>query len=208
MHAHRIDVLNRTDDDEVVGDVAHHLELELFPADDRLFDQDLVDRAHLEPALRKVAELFDVVRDAATDAPRVNDGRMTIGKPSVRARSIASFGERASPLCGTSRPIDRMASLNSCRSSATLMAWIDAPINWTLYFEHARVREIDGEAERGLTSDGWKERPASPRDDAEKRHRQRLDDVRSASSGSVMIVAGLLFTRTTSSPSARSALHA
>ena len=53
VHAHRVDVLDRADDDEVVGDVAHHLELELLPADDRLLDQDLVHRAHLEAALAR-----------------------------------------------------------------------------------------------------------------------------------------------------------
>ena len=39
VHAHRIDVFDRADDDEVVGDVAHHLELEFLPADDGLFDE-------------------------------------------------------------------------------------------------------------------------------------------------------------------------
>src|SRR5207245_7650548 len=68
VHAHRIDVLDRADDDEVVADVAHHLELELLPADHRLLDEDLVDRTELDAALREVAELLDVVRDAAADA--------------------------------------------------------------------------------------------------------------------------------------------
>ena len=68
MHAHRVDVLDRADDDEVVGDVAHHLELELLPADDRLLDQDLVHRAQVEAALGELVELVDVVGDAAADA--------------------------------------------------------------------------------------------------------------------------------------------
>ena len=59
---------------------------------------------------------------------------MTSGKPSVLARLNASSSERASPLIGTSSPISRIASLNRRRSSATLMAWIDAPISLTLYF--------------------------------------------------------------------------
>ena len=65
--------------------------------------------------------------------PSVNDGRMTSGKPRVRARSTASGNVRARPLRGTSRPIDRIASLNCSRSSATLIAWIDAPISSTRY---------------------------------------------------------------------------
>ncbi len=44
VHAHRVDVLDRADDDAVVVAVAHDLELELLPAGDRLLDQDLADR--------------------------------------------------------------------------------------------------------------------------------------------------------------------
>ncbi len=51
VHAHRVDVLDRADDDDVVVSVAHHLELELTPAEHRLLDQHLVDRARRE-ALR------------------------------------------------------------------------------------------------------------------------------------------------------------
>ena len=44
MHAHRVDVLDRADDDAIVLFVAHHLHLELFPAEHALLDQDLVGR--------------------------------------------------------------------------------------------------------------------------------------------------------------------
>ena len=67
---HRVDVLDRADDDEVVGLVAHHLELEFLPADHRLFEQDLVDGAQVDAATGELAELFDVVGDAAADAPQ------------------------------------------------------------------------------------------------------------------------------------------
>ena len=81
VHAHRIDVLDRADDDEVVGAVAHHLELEFLPADDRFFEQDLVDRAQIDAAARQLAELLDVVGDAAADAAererRADDDRET-----------------------------------------------------------------------------------------------------------------------------------
>ena len=41
---HRIEVLDRADDHDVVGAVAHHLELVLLPPDDAALDQDGVDR--------------------------------------------------------------------------------------------------------------------------------------------------------------------
>ncbi len=68
VHAHRIDVLDRADDHEVVGPVTHDLELELLPANHRLFEQDLVHRAQIETTPGQLAEFFDVVGDAAADA--------------------------------------------------------------------------------------------------------------------------------------------
>ena len=74
MHAHRIDVLDRADDDEVVGPVAHDLELELLPANHRLLEQHLVNRAHVDAAPGNLPEFLDVVRDAAAD-PTQREGR-------------------------------------------------------------------------------------------------------------------------------------
>ena len=53
VDAHRVEVLDRADDDAVVRAVAHHLELELLPAGDRALDEDLVDRAGREPVGRQ-----------------------------------------------------------------------------------------------------------------------------------------------------------
>ncbi len=61
--------------------VAHHLHLELFPAEHRFLDQHLAGRARVEPALHHGAELFLVVRDAAASTAqrerRTDDGRKT-----------------------------------------------------------------------------------------------------------------------------------
>ena len=65
VHAHRVDVFDRADDDDVVVLVAHHLQLEFLPADDRLLDQHFVHRRGIEPALNDRLEFFDVVGDAA-----------------------------------------------------------------------------------------------------------------------------------------------
>src|SRR6516162_8343530 len=48
VHAHRVDVLDRADDHDVVIGVAHQLELELLPADDRRLQQDLGGRAGVQ----------------------------------------------------------------------------------------------------------------------------------------------------------------
>ncbi len=45
MHTHRIEVLDRADDYDVVAAVAHHFELELVPAEQRVLHEHLPDRA-------------------------------------------------------------------------------------------------------------------------------------------------------------------
>jgi hypothetical protein len=64
VDAHRVDVLDRADDHDVVVAVAHHLELELAPAEHRLLDQHLVDRAGGEPLGNDLGELRLVVGHA------------------------------------------------------------------------------------------------------------------------------------------------
>ncbi len=66
--------------------------------------------------------------------PIVNDGRMMAGKPVSSTNASASSIERATPLRGTSTPTSFIAFLKRRRSSATLIASIDAPISLTLYF--------------------------------------------------------------------------
>ena len=42
VHSHRVNVLDRAHNDEIVGRVAHDLKFELLPPDDRFLDEDLV----------------------------------------------------------------------------------------------------------------------------------------------------------------------
>ena len=79
VHAHRIEILDRADDDAVVRAIAHHLHLEFLPADERLFDQDFGDRRQSETALDDLFEFLAIVGDAAAGAAeresRPNDER-------------------------------------------------------------------------------------------------------------------------------------
>ncbi len=118
---------------------------------------------------------------------------------------------RARPLSGTSTPIDFIASRNSSRSSATLIDSSEAPISSTPY----RASTPSSASATARFSAVW---PPTVGSSASGCSRAMIAAsvagvsgstyVRSASSGSVMIVAGLLFTSTISSPSALSALHA
>jgi hypothetical protein len=66
VNAHRIEVLDRTDDDAVVFPVANNLHLELFPADQRFLDQEFSGRTGLQTTFADFNELFLVVGNAAT----------------------------------------------------------------------------------------------------------------------------------------------
>src|SRR5690349_20819140 len=81
MNAHRVEVLDRAYDYDVIRRVAHHLELEFLPALDRLLDQHLVIRRHLETPLDFGAILRGVACDRSTGAAerprRTDDERQT-----------------------------------------------------------------------------------------------------------------------------------
>ncbi len=74
MHPHRIDVLDRADDDGVVRLVADHLHLEFLPAEERLVDQDLADGRGFEPAPADCLVILAVIGDAAAGAAQ-GEGR-------------------------------------------------------------------------------------------------------------------------------------
>ena len=80
VNAHRVDILDRADHDEVVAKVAHHLELEFLPADHRFLDQRLMDGARVESARDGVGKFLVVVGDRAAGAAqrerRTDDDRI------------------------------------------------------------------------------------------------------------------------------------
>ena len=86
MHAHRIDVFDRADDDAIVVLVAHHLHLEFFPAEHRFLDQHFAGRRGVDAAFDDLDELRLVVGDAAAGAAererRPDDG----GQPDIFER--------------------------------------------------------------------------------------------------------------------------
>ena len=85
VYAHRIEVLDRADDDDVVRPVAHHLQLVFLPADDRFFDQDGVDGAQFEADFDEVGEFVLVVGDAAAGAAEGEAGPQHAGQADLVA---------------------------------------------------------------------------------------------------------------------------
>ena len=83
MDTHRIDILDRADDDAIVRLVADHFHLELFPAQYRFLDQHLAHGRGLEAAFDDADEFFLRPRNAAAGAAqgeaRTDDG----GEPHI-----------------------------------------------------------------------------------------------------------------------------
>ncbi len=80
VDAHGIQVLNGAHHDHVVIEVAHHLQLELLPAQDALLHQHLPDGRQVQAPAQDGLELLDVVGDAAAGAAQGEAGAQDGGK--------------------------------------------------------------------------------------------------------------------------------
>ena len=131
VDAHRIDVLDEADGDHLVLGVADDFQFQLFPAQDRLLDQDLSDQAGGQPALGDGAELLHVVDQAAAGAAH------RVGRPDHRRQAdplddcSASSRLWAISLRGISMPSRFIVSLKAWRSSPRSIASICTPITRT-----------------------------------------------------------------------------
>ena len=66
MYTHRVKIFNRTDDDAVVCTITDHFHLVLFPAQQRLFDENLRDRGGFQSPLDDLLVLIHIVGDTGT----------------------------------------------------------------------------------------------------------------------------------------------
>ena len=134
VHAHRVDVLDRADDDDVVVAVAHQLELELLPAEHALLDQHLVHRARGQPGGGHPAQPLRVAgHPGAGAAHRERRPQHHRQAELVGGRQHLVQRRGRPPLRGTSPPTARTISLNRSRSSPRRIASTSAPISRTPY---------------------------------------------------------------------------
>ncbi len=92
MHAHRVDILDRADNDAVVRLVADDLHLILLPAEHQFLDQHLARRRSVQPALDDPQIFLAVIGDAAAGAAE-REGRTDDGGQADRVERLEGFAE-------------------------------------------------------------------------------------------------------------------
>ena len=143
--------------------------------------------------------------------PMVKDGLMMQGNPTFSSASYACSMSCAMPCTGVAKPMERIARSNSSRSSALSMASTLAPISSTPYFfktpwrfrSSAQLRAVCPPMVGRIASGFSLAIIFSTMDQV-----TGSMYVASAIDGSVMMVAGLEFTRMTRIPSSLSAWQA
>ncbi len=148
MDPDRIDVLDEADRDHFIVGVADDLELELFPAEDRFFDQDLADHTGLDAALGDRLQFFEVIDQATTRAAhgigRADDDRIT-------ELSGDGFGFRHGIGRFAARHLDAEPGHGFLESDAVLAALdgidLDADHLDTILFEDTLLAELGAEIE-------------------------------------------------------------
>ena len=159
VDAERVDVLHRADGDARVVGVAHHLVLDLLPADEALLDHHLADRAGAQAGPDPLAVgrlgLDDAAagpaeRERRADDRRQADRRRAPRRPMRRAAPRRSRPRR-STLGAYGSPIRSSRSRNASRSSAIRIASSGVPEQPdAVALEDARLGQRDRQVQRRL----------------------------------------------------------
>ena len=162
MHAHRIDVFDGADDDAVIFLVAHHLHLELFPAEHRFFDQHFGGRRGVDAAFDDLDELRLVVGDAAAGAAererRPDDG----GQPDVLER-FERLDQRLDLVRARRLQADLLHRLAEQFSILGLVDGVGGGADHgdVEFFQRAHLAQRQRGVERGLPAHGRQQREAA-----------------------------------------------
>ena len=157
MNPHRIEILDRADDHDIVVIVAHHLHLVLFPPDDRFLDENLADGRHLDRPLHESIELIIFKRDAVEPLPPI----VKLGPQNTAGRPISPSHSRASATLWTVRPrgeieadilhrhLKPIAALGLIDHIGIRADHLDAEL-----FEHAVAGQVHRHVQACLTTEG------------------------------------------------------
>ena len=178
VDAHRVYVLHVADSDAVVRAVAHHFVLDFFPADERLFDENLPNRARGDAALDNADELRFGLRDAAARAAervrRADDERQPdVVHDAARVLDRLDDGGRRDGFADFDEQVAEQLAVFGAADGVERRAEQPDAVS----VENAGVGELDGEIQPRLPAErGQNAVRRLPRDDALQRlDRERLD---------------------------------
>ena len=174
VDAHRVEVLDRADDHDVVRAVADHLELELVPAPDRLLDEHLADRALGEAALDLAVERVEILGEAAA-VPAERERRAHDGRDRRQGEIVDRFddhGVRHLEAAALHRVAEELPILGPLDHVDARAEQLDPEL-----LEHAGGRELDREVERRLAAERRQEAvgPLAAEDVGDPLEVERLD---------------------------------
>jgi hypothetical protein len=175
VHPHRIEVLDRADDDAVVRTVADHLHLELLPTEHALFHQHLVYRREIEATADDLQEFLAVVGDPAARAAQgergPDDGRVTdLGLRGQRLlQRSRDRGPRHRQPDLDHRLTEQFAILGQLDRLARGADQLDAKA-----FQDTMVGQIEGTVQRRLSAHG-RQQGIRPLFFDDPRHRAPID---------------------------------
>ena len=153
VDAHRIEVLDRADDDAVVLGVPDDLHLEFLPADQGLLDQEFLRRRGFETALADDQEFLAVVRDAAAGPAererRPDDRRETDHRLHLQGflDAVRDRGTRGSEADAAHGLLELLAILGLVDRLSGRADHLDAVL-----LEDAALGEVEGAVERRLAT--------------------------------------------------------
>ena len=150
MDAHRVEVLDRADDDHVVGAVPDHLELELVPSAHGLLDEHLADRGLGQSPLHLGEQRSRIVREA-TAVPAQRERRAHHGRDGEAVDLVESRHDDRGRDAETAR-LDRVLELLAVLRAPDHLHGRADELDAEL-LEHTRLRERDREVERGLPAE-------------------------------------------------------
>lgn len=180
MHAHGVDVLDGADDDDIVCEVTHDLELVLLPSEEGLLDEHLLGVGGGEAGAADVLKLGPVVGDASPGAAegegRADDEREladVLGDVEALLEGGPDAGWRGLEADAVHGLLEELAVLGHADGGEGGADEAHAEA-----VERARLGEGDGEVERRLAAHGGEERVgALAGDDALDERRRHGPDV-------------------------------
>ena len=179
VNAHRVHVFDGADDHAVVRVVAHHLHLEFLPPEERLLDEHLAHRRHVQPARDDRFKFLAIVSDAAARAAeresRPDDERH---RADLR-RHRAPLLHRVRHAGGRHIETDLQHRVLKCEPVLALVnrRRLRADHAHAVFLQHAEFVELHRAVQRRLAAERRQQRVRLLRDDDFFHHlrRDRLD---------------------------------